>query len=97
VRVITFVPYPTQIFQVLDLRQFGVRKRRSRYELPFENDSATVEFMMKVYHDLKQTIVPSNVWGAFYALGRDFGTMRESYMVLFDEEKLRGSAGVPEL
>jgi hypothetical protein len=42
VRVITFAPHTTQIFQVLDLTLFGVLKRRPRYELPFGDDNATV-------------------------------------------------------
>jgi hypothetical protein len=42
VRVITFAPHTTQIFQVLDLSLFGVLKRRPRYELPFDDHNATV-------------------------------------------------------
>jgi hypothetical protein len=60
VRVITFAPHTTQIFQVLDVTLFGVLKRRLGYELPFEDEKETVNFIMKVYHDFKQTIVDSN-------------------------------------
>jgi hypothetical protein len=95
--VITFAPDTTHIFQVLDLTLFGVLKRRPRYELPLETDCATVKFIMKVYHDFKHTTVPSNVWGAFDALGLDFDTRREPFRLLFDEEKLRGRAGVQGL
>jgi hypothetical protein len=52
---------------------------------------------MEVYHDLRQTMVPSNAWGAFHALGLDFDTRREPSRLLFDEEKLRGRAGFQEL
>jgi hypothetical protein len=52
---------------------------------------------MKVYHDYRQTMVPSNVWGAFHALGLDFDTRRELSRLLFDEEKLRGRVGLQEL
>jgi hypothetical protein len=61
VRVITFAPHTTHIFQVLDLTLFGVVKRRPRYEPPFETENSTVKFLMKVYHDFRQTMVPSNV------------------------------------
>jgi hypothetical protein len=57
VRVITFTPQTTQIFQVLDVALFGVLKRRLGYELPFEDEKETVKFIMKVYHDFKQTMV----------------------------------------
>jgi hypothetical protein len=53
VRVITFAPRTTQIFQVLDVTFFGVLERRLGYKLPFEDEKETVEFMMKVYHDFK--------------------------------------------
>jgi hypothetical protein len=42
VGVITFAPHTTQIFQVLDLTLFGALKRCPRYELPFDDDNATV-------------------------------------------------------
>jgi hypothetical protein len=61
VHAITFAPYTTQIFQVLDVTLFGVLKRRLGYKLPFEDQKETVEFIMKVYHDLKQTMVESNI------------------------------------
>jgi hypothetical protein len=32
VRIVTFVPHTTQIFQVLDLNLFGVLKRRVQYQ-----------------------------------------------------------------
>jgi hypothetical protein len=97
VLVITFPPHTSHIFQVLDLTLFGVLKRRPRYELPCETDNSTVKCIMKVYHDFTQTMVPSNVRRAFSALEGDYGTRREPSRRLFDEEKLRGSAGFQEL
>jgi hypothetical protein len=75
VRVITFAPHTThdtqhttQIFLVLDVTLVGVLKPRPRYQLPFEGEKETVEFIMKVYHDFKQTMVESNIWGAFQTI-----------------------------
>jgi hypothetical protein len=93
VRVITCAPHTTHIFQVLDLTLFGVLKRRARYELPFETDNGAIRLILKVYHDFRQTMVPSNIWGTFRALGVDFDMRREPSRLLFDEEKLRGRAG----
>jgi hypothetical protein len=61
VRVITFAPHTTQIFQVLDVTLFGVVKRRLGYKLPFEDEKETVRFIMKVYHDFKETMVEPNI------------------------------------
>jgi hypothetical protein len=56
VRVITFALHTTQIFQLLDLILFGVLKRRSRYEMPFDEHNAIVKVITKVYHDFTQTM-----------------------------------------
>jgi hypothetical protein len=96
-RVITFAPHATQVFQVLHLTLFGILKRRSRYELTCDGDNATVKFIMTVYHDFTQIMMPPNVCRAFNALGFECDTRREPYELLFDEEKLRESAGFEEL
>jgi hypothetical protein len=61
VRIITFGPHTTQIFQILDVTLFGVLKRRPRSQLPFESEKKTVKFIMKVSHDFKQTTVEPNI------------------------------------
>jgi hypothetical protein len=43
--VITFTLHTTQIFQVCDLTLFGVPKRCQRYELPFDDENATVKVL----------------------------------------------------
>jgi hypothetical protein len=60
VRVITFAPHTTQIFQVLDVTLSGVLKRRLGYKLPFEEEKETVRFITRVYHDFKETMVEFN-------------------------------------
>jgi hypothetical protein len=97
VRVIILAPHTTQIFQVLVLTLFGVPERCARYELPFDDDNATVKVIMKIYHNFPQAMVPSSVWKAFLAIGLEFDTRREPHRLLFDKEKLRGSAGFQEL
>jgi hypothetical protein len=95
VRVITFAPYPTQIFQILDVMLFGVLKRRLGYKLPFEDENEAVKFIMKLYRDFKQTMVEPNIWGAFRVIGFEFEfyTEAEPYRLLFNKEKLRQSEG----
>jgi hypothetical protein len=96
VRVITFTPHTTQVFQVIDLTCFGVLKRRPRCELPFDEYNATVKVITKVYHDFTRTMTRHNVWGTFRALEFEFDTRRERYELLFDEVELRESAGFQE-
>jgi hypothetical protein len=90
--VITFAPHTTQIFQVLDLTLFALLKRPPRYEMPLDHGNATVKYIMSVYHDFRQTMVLPNPGRAFHVPGLDLDTRKEPYRLLFDEEKLRGSA-----
>jgi hypothetical protein len=71
----------------------------SEDELPFDENNATVKVITKVYHDFSQTIARHNVRGTFLAFGFEFefDTRREPYELLFDEVKLRESAGREEL
>jgi hypothetical protein len=41
---------------------------RPGYELPFGSDNAMIKVMMKIYYDIRRTMVPPNVWGAFNVL-----------------------------
>jgi hypothetical protein len=71
--------HTTQIFQVLDVTLFGVLKQHSKYELLFGDEKATGQFMMKVYHGFKQTMVEPNIWKDFQALVFEFDTTSEPY------------------
>jgi hypothetical protein len=95
--IITFAPHAAQIFQILDLILFGVLKRRTGYAGPFGRDKATAKFIMRVYHDFGQTMIQSNIRGAFEALGFKYDTRTDPYRLLINEKKLRESAGFREL
>jgi hypothetical protein len=97
VRVITFAPHTTQIFQILDLIIFCVLKRRTGYPLPFENDNATAKFIMMVCRDFGGTMIQPNIRRAFQSLGFGYDPKTEPYRLLFSEKKLRESAGFREL
>jgi hypothetical protein len=56
---------------------FGVFKPHRTYELPFRDEKAAVKFIRKGYHGLNQTIMESNILGAFQALTFDFDTGTE--------------------
>jgi hypothetical protein len=69
VKVITFPPHTTQIFQTLDLCLFGVFRRKMQYKLPFANDNLVVNFIRNAFDALKQTFVRDNARSAFKPLG----------------------------
>jgi hypothetical protein len=70
---------------------FGVLKKRPRYQMPSEDDHATVKVIMKIYHEFKETIAQLNIWRAFRALEFEFHLRTEPYRVLSKEEERRNS------
>jgi hypothetical protein len=61
VKVLTFPPHTTHIFQSLDLSLFGNFKKRMNYRLPLETDETTAGFIKRLFHMMKQTLVEDNV------------------------------------
>jgi hypothetical protein len=59
--IITFVSHMTHIFQVLDLAVFDVLKQRGQDRLPFGNEKATAQFIKKVCHDFRRTLIDINI------------------------------------
>jgi hypothetical protein len=51
VRIITFPPHTTHPLQVLDLIPFDAYTHRGQYQLPFETDPRTANFIVRVHHD----------------------------------------------
>jgi hypothetical protein len=61
VKVITFPPHTTHIFQCLDLSLFGKFKKKTSDKLPLENDEHTAGFVERIFHRMEQTLVENNV------------------------------------
>jgi hypothetical protein len=97
VRVITFAPHTTHIFQMLDVVLFGAMKKHAGGLETLDEEQPAAAFLLKVYHDFKQTMIEVNIWGAFAAIGFSYDITQNPYGLLFDEEKLRQSPGFVEL
>jgi hypothetical protein len=91
VKVITFPPHTTQIFQSLDLSLIGNFKKKNNCTLPLESDETTAGFIMCIFHMMKQTLVEDNVQHAFVQLGLRYNIDTSPYTLLFDERVLRES------
>jgi transposase len=97
VRIVTFAPHTTHLFQILDLALFGMFKRRGQYHLPFENDHGTAAFIQKVYHDFRATMIDTNIRAAFTHIGLSFVLVGGIMRLRFDEIILRETPGFQEL
>jgi hypothetical protein len=62
-----------------------------------EEKQTTAAFIIKVYHDFKQTMIEVNIWRAFRAIGFTHDIDQIPYRLLFEEEKFWQSPGFVEL
>jgi hypothetical protein len=51
VRIITFAPHTTHIFQVLDLVRFGTLKKCATRPSTLDEEQSAAAFISRVYHD----------------------------------------------
>jgi hypothetical protein len=68
-RLITFAPHTTDVLQMLDVVLFGALKKRASGLEMWNEESGTVAFIIKLCHDLRQTMVEVNIWKPFWPLG----------------------------
>jgi hypothetical protein len=97
VRVITFASHTTHIFQMLDVMLFGAMKKHAIGLETLDEEQPAAAFLLKVYHDFKQTMIEVNIWGAFAAIGFSYDIAQNLYGLVFNKEKLRQSPGFVEL
>jgi hypothetical protein len=62
VKIITFALLITHIFQILDVVLFGALKKHDTGLTTLEEEQTTAAFIIKVYHDFKQTMIEVNIW-----------------------------------
>jgi hypothetical protein len=93
VKVITFLPHTSHIFQSLDLSLFDNFKKKMNYKLPRDSDETTAEFIKRIFHTIKQTLVDDNVRSSFMQIGLQYNIETSPYLLSFDEDVLRQSSG----
>jgi hypothetical protein len=68
VRVVTFAPITTQIFQLLDLIVFEIFKHEEKYHLLFGDFETTVNSVYNTYIKMAKTLSLPNIWAAFQGI-----------------------------
>jgi hypothetical protein len=89
VRVIIFAPHATHVFQMLDVVLFGALKKCASGLEMWNEESDTVAFIIKLYHDFKQTMVEVNIWELFWPLGSPM-TLRKIYTDCSSMKRISG-------
>jgi hypothetical protein len=60
-KIITFAPDTTHIFQLLDVVLFRTLKKNVTNLTTLEEKQTTAAFIIKVHHDFKQTAIEVNI------------------------------------
>jgi hypothetical protein len=89
VKVLTFPPRTTHIFQSLGLSLFENFKKRMNDRLSLETDQITVGFMKQIFHMMNQILVEDNVRSAFVQLNLTSDIDAIPYVFIFGEHVLR--------
>jgi hypothetical protein len=61
VRIITFASHTSHVFQMLDVVLFDALEKHATGLEMLNEESRTVAFILKLYHDFKQTMVEVNI------------------------------------
>jgi hypothetical protein len=67
------------------------------YKLPLESEETTVGFIKRIFHVMKQTLVPENVRSSVRQIGLRYGIDTSPYVLLFEGHMLRQSPGFTSL
>jgi hypothetical protein len=68
VRVTIFVTHITYVFQMLDVVLFDALKKHATGLEMLDEEQSIAAFLLKVYHDFKQTMVEINIWELLHPL-----------------------------
>jgi hypothetical protein len=97
VKIIIFAHHTTHIFQMLDVVFFEALEKHATGLGTLDEEQPAAAFIIKVYHDFKQTMVETNIWSTFAAIGFTHDIEQSPYGLLFDEEKFQQSPCFREL
>jgi hypothetical protein len=65
VKVVTFPPHTSPIFQRVDVRLFGSFEKQMQDRVSWDSDETTAGFIKRISDMMKQTLVKENVRSAF--------------------------------
>jgi hypothetical protein len=82
---------------MLDVVLFGILKKHATGLSMLDEEQPAAAFIIKVYHDLKQTMVEVNIQGAFSSIAITHDIDPNPYALLFNEHKFRRNPGFLEV
>jgi hypothetical protein len=93
IKIVTFTPHTTNIFQALDLCFFGVFKTKEKFWMDQDDDktfTATIHKLVRQFHSIA---TPENIRGSFVKAGFSYSTGDIPYVLEFSRERMMENAG----
>jgi hypothetical protein len=97
IRVITFAPHTTNIFQMLDVSFFGIFKRKKSQFFETEDGPKVYLQLMKLLHCFYESANWFTITGSFKKVGILINATETPHTLIFDETKMRNSDSFLEL
>jgi hypothetical protein len=70
---------------MLDMIRFGALKNHANDLKMFDEEQPAAAFLLKVYHDFKQTMIEVNISESFAAIGFIHNIEQSPYGLIFDK------------
>jgi hypothetical protein len=93
IKIISFSPRTSGIFQMPDLAIFGLMKRQRRQIRPNEKIHARVDQTRRVYESSRNVTTATTVCAAFIAARFQYTEQEDEKVISIDTEKIRNQKG----
>jgi hypothetical protein len=93
IKIVTFAPHTTNIFQAFDLPFFGVFKTKAKFWMDQDDDMAFPATTHKLVRQFHSVATPENIHGSFVMARFSYSTGAIPYVLEFSRERMMESAG----
>jgi hypothetical protein len=93
IKIVTFAPHTTNIFQALDPSFFGVPKTKEKFWMDQDDDKTFTTTRYKLVRQFHSVVTPENIRGSFVRAGSSYSIGAIPYVLEFSRERMIESAG----
>jgi hypothetical protein len=93
IKIVTFAPHSTNVFQALDLSFFGVFKTKKKFQMDQDDNKTFAATIHELVRQFDSVATPKNIRGSFVRAGFSYGTETIPYVFEFSRERMMENAG----
>jgi hypothetical protein len=97
VKIVTFVPHATNVFQVIDVSSFGVFKTKEKFWMEQDNGETFAMTIRTIVRQFHSVATPDNIHGSFVLADFSYKTGVAPYVLEFSREQMVESPGLPQV